>query len=315
MKKLKKKAIALLKISAVATLAYKSLQGQAKDIMIARAQAAAERARRNERMREHRLRTAGPLGRSAQRLLNITVQVLNEAFFETNYQLDPTGTVDYFVYLFACFLYWRFRMEDSLMKEVVLADDYWQFSVDHAVGEVMTVLRTPTEVRVSLFQGRAVAELMPNGDPTQSDCSPISFTRFAELMHNCLREGGAADMDAETRRWARWIKPFWISVDRYAKLVMKLPRGYVRAYYGTDSQSLTVLGRPEDRVFVRETMDKLADLTRELTDLVYVLEKNPADRWFRQKRELVDDKPNARPKELRQILSKVSAMKTLKAHG
>ena len=195
-------------------------------------------------------------------------------------------------------------MELSLMNEVVVADDYWQFSVDHAIGEVMAALRTTTTTRISIFQGRAISELMQRkGHAIESidqDSYPISFSEFASKMNKCLPVSPQGNCD-ETERYARWVKPFWEAVDRYAKLVSEVPLARMNSL--TDN-----IKEDDDRTFVKETSDKLVDLTRELTDLVYVLQKNPADRWFRRKRELTDDHPKTRPKDLQEILAKVSLL-------
>jgi hypothetical protein len=68
-------------------------------------------------------------------------------------------------------------MEKGLIMEVIVADDYWQFSVDHAINEVMKASQTPTELRISAFQARAIAELMAGtnvSDKAHGEVTPSS---------------------------------------------------------------------------------------------------------------------------------------------
>eukprot|EP00959_Pyramimonas_sp_CCMP1952_P301820 6315242-Pyramimonas_sp.AAC.1 len=95
---------------------------------------------------------------------------------------------------------------------------------------------------------------------------------FADCMHR--RADGAAH-DESVERWARWMKPFWVSIDKYAKLVHQMPEGSPAL---SDIEDMSPFMKDDERVFVKETTDKLVRVVRELTDLVYVLEKNPADR-------------------------------------
>jgi len=296
---IKSSAIGAVKIGAFAFLAFGALKGQAKNVLMQKAQLALEKQKRKERMKAYRLRTAGPLARSSQHILHILKRVLKDGFFETNYHLDPMGSVSWVVYLVSCFLYWRFNMEKGLIMEVIVADDYWQFSVDHAINEVMKASQTPTELRISAFQARAIAELMAGTNVSDKAHGmvtvPVDFTVFSERLAKCMKakQGECIEADFNVGLWRQWFEPLVESMSRYARLMSTIPRG-------GPTETLTDL--PEameyaDRLFVIQTNIKFVAIQRELVDLTYVLEKNPADKWFQEKRIQKDVVPSS-PKDL-----------------
>jgi len=261
-----------------------------------------EKKRRELRLREVRFKLIGPVTRAVE----VMYSHLEEAFLSGSgvegepphfVQLAQAGlvkeAVDQSLYHFCVYFFWRYSLQESLLFESVGADDFWQHAVDRGLRdetcafekmsralavEVSGAKATVHPFRLPALHRQAISEVMRGEKVAEHQYKPLSYVDFVAKIEKA--EQDSADP------FSRWVLPLRGDIARFAELT---------------SDPSTLEASPSAPRELAAAKARLALVSQELRDLLYILRKEPSDPWFKQKRHLHNEE--TRPEDYAKLTS------------